>query len=351
VVETRREIAELKSVLTNKNTNASNPWNHVPSQVREPPANGPHKLHYRKITPEQNEELKQIQQKTTIKLTMIKADDRTKRQLAETPGKEMTKILQEAINKEYQDGTDPRPRVCGFDILSGDTIRIQCYDEKSATMLKNSMDWSRIGDGIEPRLTKYGIVVHHIDKADINPSNINTYLDQIQALEEENERCELHIAQISPLRRRPNETSKHHSIVIFTHNPHEADDCIEKGIIVNGRYHKAERYNPQLNITQCYKCYAFGHTATHCKSLQQCGKCGDAEHKMTTCTKEAPKCRNCHGPYPAWHIHCPKRDEASEKLNEERIRTSLYIPNNAQQRCIDTTVQPEQIQITNIQHP
>jgi hypothetical protein len=237
-------------------------------------------MHYRKVTPEKDDELKQNQQKTTIKLTMTKADDETKCRLTETPGKEKMKILQEAIDKEYHGKPDTHPRVCGFDTLSGNAIRIQCYDEKSATTLKESMNWSRIGNGIEPRLTKYGIVIHHVDKGDLQPSNTETYHDQLQTLQEENERCDLHIAQILPLRRRPDEAAKHHSIVIFTYNPLEADDCIEKGIIVNGRFHKAERYNPQLNITQCYKCYAFGHTATHCKGLQRCGQCGDTNNSL-----------------------------------------------------------------------
>lgn len=314
LVETRKEMAELKSILTSKNTNASKVWNHVSPQVLEPPPNNPRKLHHRKVIPEKDDKLKQNQQKTTIKLTMTKPDNETKCRLTETPGKEITKILQEAINKEYHDKTNVCPRVCGFDTLSSDAIRIQCYDEKSATALKESMDWSKIGNGVEAHLTKYGIVIRHVDKGDIEPNNAVTYHQQIQTLQEENERWDLNIVQILPLRRRPNEAAKHHSIVIFTDSPQEADDCIEKGIIVNGRFHKAEWYNPQLNITQCYKCYAFGHTATHCKDLQRCGKCGDTKHETTACTKETPECHNCQGPYPSWHIHCPKRDEASKKL-------------------------------------
>jgi hypothetical protein len=56
------------------------------------------------------------------------------------------------------------------------------------------MDWSRISNGIEPRLTKCGIVIHHVNKVDIEPRNTDTYHNQIQTLEEENERCNLHVS-------------------------------------------------------------------------------------------------------------------------------------------------------------
>lgn len=188
-----------------------------------------------------------------------------------------------AIDKEFHDKPDERPKVCGFEHLSGDIFRLQCYDEKSAAMLKETMNWRKVCHGIELCQTKYGIVIHHVDKQHINPGNTDDYPRQIKELEEENKRCHLHVAQIPPLRRKQsNETAKPHSIIIFTHNPHEADDCIDKGIIINGRLHRAERYTPQLNIVQCYKCYAFGHTA---KGQQRCGKCGDTEHE--TCYKTA----------------------------------------------------------------
>jgi hypothetical protein len=327
MVGMRKEMAEMKETLS-KNTN-NRPWSHTPARVYEqpspPPPNQARKPHYRKVTPEKNDELKQNGQKLTIKLTMANVDETTKQRLKITSGKLITETFQKAIDKEYHEKTDERPQVCGFEFLSGDTVRLQCYNEKSARMLKETMDWNKVCNGIELRQTKYGVVIHHVDKQHINPGNIDDYPRQIKELEEENKRCNLHIAQISPLRRRQsNETAKHHSIIVFTHDPQEADDCIDKGVIINGRLHRAERYTPQLNIVQCYKCYAFGHTASHCKGQQRCGKCGDTEHETISCSKDTPECHNCHGPHPAWHVHCPKRDEASEKLEQERIRTSRF---------------------------
>jgi hypothetical protein len=327
MVEMRKEMAEMRNTHP-KNANNS-AWNHTPAHVYEPPhpppPNQPRKPRYRKVTPEKNEELKRNEQKLTIKLNMANVEEEARERLKITAGKIVTEAFQARIDNEFQDKPDEHPKICGFEHLSGDTFRLQCYDEKSAATLKESMDWNKIFQGLEIRQTKYGIVIHHVDKQHINPGNTDDYPRQIKELEDENTRCNLHIAQISPLRRKQsNETAKHHSIIVFTHNPHEADDCIDKGIIINGRLHRVERYTPQLNIVQCYKCYAFGHTASHCKGQQKCGKCGNSEHETAACDKDIPECRNCHGPHPAWHIHCRARDEASEKLEQERIRTSRF---------------------------
>src|SRR5262245_46314530 len=77
------------------------------------------------------------------------------------------------------------------------------------------LDWTKAFPGVEKYRSKYGIVVHMVSKLDINPSDIETYKDQVEQLENENKRSSLHIAQIVPLRCRPrqNQTSIYHSIV------------------------------------------------------------------------------------------------------------------------------------------
>jgi hypothetical protein len=116
MAEMRKEMTELRNTLT-RNANDS-PWNHALMRIREPPPDRLHKKHHRKITPEKNVALKQNLHKVTIKLTITGTDEATRLRLKETPGKEMTKTLQEAIDKEYKDKTDEYPRVCGFEVLS-----------------------------------------------------------------------------------------------------------------------------------------------------------------------------------------------------------------------------------------
>ena len=80
--------------------------------------------------------------------------------------------------------------------------------------------------------------------------------------------------QVIPLRRTQkylNKIAAHHSVVIFIHSMEEADKCLKHGMFIKGRYYSPEKYTPELNITQCYKCYKFGHLAKHCKNKQNVG--------------------------------------------------------------------------------
>jgi hypothetical protein len=60
------------------------------------------------------------------------------------------------------------------------------------------------------------------------------------------------------------------SIVVFTEDPYAADKCIQLGMYINSRRFPAERYAPQLQITQCFNCGDYGHRAAQCKRKEKC---------------------------------------------------------------------------------
>jgi len=90
------------------------------------------------------------------------------------------------------------------------------------------------------------------------------------------------------------------SVIIFTEDPHAADKCIKLGFFINSLRHKAEKYAPQLHITQCYNCYDYGHHATYCKRKTKCGNCASEEHPTAECQSEEHCSCGCKGPHPAW---------------------------------------------------
>ena len=126
-----------------------------------------------------------------------------------------------------------------------------------------------------------------------------------------------------PLRRRNrNPTATIHSIVIFTKCPKEADECIENGINIEHRHHPAERYIPQCQIRQCFKCQGYGHKASTCKETT-CGKCTE-EHETKNCESETAKCTQYKGPHAAWHYKCPARQHETECMEMIKDALSLY---------------------------
>ena len=74
-------------------------------------------------------------------------------------------------------------------------------------------------------------------------------------------------------------------------------EAVEKGLPLRAFciWVKVEMDNVLSRITQCYKCWQFGHIAIHCTKQTKCRRCADTSHRGTEaspCT--APmKCSNC----------------------------------------------------------
>jgi len=67
---------------------------------------------------------------------------------------------------------------------------------------------------------------------------------------------------IKPLRRK-SRTNRippaYQSVIVFMDDAHTADKCIKLGFFIDSKRYKAEKYAPQLHITQFYKCYEYDH--------------------------------------------------------------------------------------------
>lgn len=71
------------------------------------------------------------------------------------------------------------------------------------------------------------------------------------------------------------------------------------------------------NFIQCYKCFGFGHTTTHCKSTHNvCGHCAE-HHKTLECQKlkekSAIKCVNCYKSNAKFRASDPTSHSASDR--------------------------------------
>ena len=170
--------------------------------------------------------------------------------------------------------------------------------------------------GAKPRKTTFGLVVHGVLKEEVNLSDTTT-----AELQQENKN--INITKVTPLRRKPNTEAKHHSIIVFTEDSAAADRCIKEGLYINYRRYQPERYTPQLQVMQCFKCGEYGHRAAQCKQKQRCGKCSE-EHNTGECTSEEIKCALCGGNHEVWHFKCPARIAESQRLAEVRNNTSDY---------------------------
>ena len=130
-----------------------------------------------------------------------------------------------------------------------------------------------------------------------------------------------------PLKKRShNPEATTHTIVAFTEDLAEANECILYGVYIGNQRHAATRYTPQCQIKQCFNCQGYGHTASACTRKAACGKCSK-NHGTKSCDNQETQCAQCQGAHPAWHHECPVRIRERTRLSIMRAELSeLFSP-------------------------
>ena len=268
---------------------------------------------------QQVEKVRRERAQYEVTLTAHTATEQIKSKLITTDAKEITQLCQFAIDSTTTIG-DMKPRLRGIDKLKNNSIRLQCKSAEEVQLLQK-VDWNKAFDGLTIYKPKYGIVIHGVPTEELDITDEEGNIARLQSCNDK-----ICIVKVTPLRRKTSQSkpAAHQSIVVFTEDPHAADQCIKMGFFISYQSYPAERYAPQLRITQCFKCGGYGHRATHCKRKQKCGKCGTEEHNTNICTETRRHCSNCQGDHEAWYYECPARISESHRLAELRISTSPY---------------------------
>ena len=94
----------------------------------------------------------------------------------------------------------------------------------------------------------------------INPNEIQNP-ELTRELERQNKENGLEILEMKPMRRKLKDNARHFSLVVFCSSSEMADKCIKHGIYINHQRFFPEKYTPQFQLIQCYKCQQFGHHA------------------------------------------------------------------------------------------
>lgn len=261
---------------------------------------------------QQAEEAKRERAKYQFTLSTKLVTDDAKKELALQHPKEITARCQQAID---QANIACSPKIQGINPLRNDQIRLQFKTVEELSELHN-VDWSEAYEGLKANKPRYGVVIHGVAKSAIDLAA--NHEETIKEWEKDNEARGIKIVQVVPLRRERKEDStstKHHSIVIFTHDPISADHCIRFGFFIDKLRHKTAKYVPQYFLTQCYKCHEFGHRATYCRRKEKCGKCASEDHTTGNCTSTELKCANCKSNHESWHIGCHAREQENQRLS------------------------------------
>jgi hypothetical protein len=117
-------------------------------------------------------------------------------------------------------------------------------------------------------------------------------------------------------------------LILSMASPEQANHLIDNGLIWGYQIHDCEPYSSDCQVTQCYRCYKYGHTQRMCQAASRCGRCSEIGHKEEDCLVREDqtkwKCINCAqggNNHTSWSHQCPVRQQkhqAARKAYQER---------------------------------
>jgi hypothetical protein len=120
----------------------------------------------------------------------------------------------------------------------------------------------------------------------------------------------------------------HGLLLVDVGTPKEASILVQEGLLHNHELKNCELFHSECIMTQCFKCYHYGHFAVTCRRPQTCGSCRKG-HPLAACpTKKHPRtrfCSNCKGKLQTWARACPVRKAEAERATAAyATRPTLY---------------------------
>jgi hypothetical protein len=117
-------------------------------------------------------------------------------------------------------------------------------------------------------------------------------------------------------------------LLISLASPEQANHLIDAGLIWGYQIHECEPYCGDCQVTQCFRCYKYGHTQRMCTASSRCGVCSQLGHKEEDCQVREDqtkwRCTNCpqgHNNHTSWSHKCPIRQQKqhdARKAYQER---------------------------------
>jgi hypothetical protein len=119
-----------------------------------------------------------------------------------------------------------------------------------------------------------------------------------------------------------NTQSAYAALILFVSDANEAKALCENGLLWDCQYFDCEPYEPSLRITQCFRCFEYGHVGRYCAKTARCGHCACVQHEGGE--KQCPekegsgrkKCVNCSGRHTAFSRDCPVAQKQRERVKE-----------------------------------
>lgn len=195
---------------------------------------------------------------------------------------------------------------------SGD-IAIQTVSSEARLALERNPQWAK---GIAENasiIRKTFAVLAHGARTNLDTSNQGALLTKLHAANQKLH-PELEILRVAWPKKVVDSGKAHSSLIVEVATELMANNLLDHGFNDTHRELDCELFVKEARITQCFKCYQFGHPAKRCRNDPFCHNCGKS-HDPRGCNTQPERmhCANCkqegHKP---WMRKCPKWKEAVE---------------------------------------
>ena len=233
------------------------------------------------------------------------------------------KELVEDINKGVKEAGGKGGVVAARRLPSGD-IAVTTEDEDTRHRLEKDRDWLQaVGEGAQVRRRTYVVLAHGIRVSSVDTETA------IKSIYTQNPKLVGHVEILAirwakkGLRAGKTKAPLHLCIA----EPDQANVLIDQGLIWQYQLHRCEPFAGECQVTQCYKCHQYNHTAKMCGNTAKCGFCAAPGHETNSCPfRHEParhRCTVCAKPgarHTAWAPMCPERKKRVEQARQSFLQ-------------------------------
>ncbi len=195
---------------------------------------------------------------------------------------------------------------------SGDVLVTFDKEDDKTKWAKDPKVTQAFGTTAKVRTREYTVIAHGIRVAALNVSDQKTAIASLYA---QNPKLwgSIEIVRVGWAKKTIVQGKKVAPLHIGIAEPEQANKLIDHGLLFGSELHDCEVFSGDCKITQCFKCYSYGHIVKHCRSVVRCGFCAGPGHVSNDCPSkedhEKHRCAVCKGGpnHVAWARQCPVR--------------------------------------------
>lgn len=204
------------------------------------------------------------------------------------------------------------PVIAARRLPSGDVLVTFATEESKKKWETTPTLIAAFGAGARSRRKEYTVIAHGITVASIDPRDQEKAIKGIFS-QNPTLKGKVEFIRVGWSRKTISKHKKAGPLHIGVAEPEQANYLVDNGLLYGSELHDCEVFYGDCQVTQCFQCQAYGHTAKHCRNVIRCGFCAAAGHKSGDCPKkddsQAHRCAVCKGlpKHTAWARECPIR--------------------------------------------